>query len=307
MKILPLPPGGHTEIAGLIHGALVTWYEERLRQGARFGVSAAPFSLFSELYEALDPGEAVGAYGADGALWGVCFIHERETHFSLGIVATEPACAGRGVARAMVQVAIERARQAQKPLRLVSSLLNLDSFSLYTRLGFVPHTIYQDLNFRVPATGPFIGAPESASRVRLARPDEAPGIADLELKLQGIRREKDYRFFLENRVGDWRVWVSEDEAGALCGALVSSAHPQWGMLGPGVARDTNTALGLLWNALDQSRGRDTLVLAPSAETELIRTLYAWGGRNVELHTAQVLGSLPPARGLAFPTFLPESG
>lgn len=284
----------------------MAWYETRLRQGARFGGKSEPFLLFPAVYEALDPGEAVGAYGGDGALQGVCFIHERETHFSLGIVATEPECAGRGIARAMVRIAIERARQAGKPLRLVSSLLNLDSFSLYTRLGFQPHAIYQDLQFSVPVGGLSAAAPESAARVRLARRDEAARIADLEFELQGIRREKDYRFFLENRLGDWRVRVCEDGSGRLSGALVSSLHPHWGMVGPGVARESDDALGLLWTALEERRGRDTVILAPSAETALIRTLYAWGGRNIELHTAQVLGSLPPAKGVAFPTFLPES-
>ena len=306
MNILPLPNGGHQQIASLIHRALVAWYEARLRQGGRFGTSAEPFLLFPAVYEALDPGQAVAAYGDDGALWGVCFIHERETHLALGIVATEPDCAGRGVARAMVEVVLERARLAGKPVRLVSSLLNLDSFSLYTRLGFSPHTIYQDLSFDIPADGMPSPAPVSALRVRPARPQEAAGIADLEMELQGVRREKDYRFFFENAVGEWRVWVCEDASGALCGALVSSTHPHWGMVGPGVARDTAAALGLLWTALDSRRGRNTVLLAPAAEVGLIQFLYAWGGRNIELHAAQILGALPPVSGISFPTFLPES-
>jgi ribosomal protein S18 acetylase RimI-like enzyme len=306
MQILPLPAGGHQQIASLIHRALVAWYETRLRQGARFGSTAEPFLLFPAVYEALDPGQAVGAFGEDGALWGVCFIHERETHFALGILATDPGCAGRGVARELVQVALGRARLAAKPVRLVSSLLNLDSFSLYTRLGFHPHTIYQDLAFDIPACGMVPPAPESVCRVRPAREADVARIADLEMELQGVRREKDYRFFWENRVGQWRVWVCEDASGGLCGALVSSDHPHWGMLGPGVARDTPTALGLLWTALDAQRGRNTVVLAPSSEVALVSALYAWGGRNIELHAAQILGSLPLVSGIAFPTFLPES-
>ena len=306
MKILPLPAGGHQQIAMLIHRALVAWYEARLQQGARFGTTAEPFLLFPSVYEALDPGQAVGAYGEEGALCGVCFIHERETHFALGIVATEPDCAGRGVARAMVNVALERARLAGKPVRLVSSLLNLDSYSLYTRLGFYPHTIYQDLSFDVPAGGMACPAPEAAFRVRPARMEEAAGIADLEMELQGVRRQKDYRFLLENRVGRWRVSVCEDARGCLCGALVSSSHPHWGMLGPGVARDTSTALGLIWNALDSRRGCNTVVLVPASEVGLLRALYAWGGRNIELHAAQIFGVLPPVSGIAFPTFLPET-
>ena len=132
-------------------------------------------------------------------------------------------------------------------------------------------------------------------------------IANLEQELQGIRREKDYRFFLENRVGDWRVWVCEDSSGFLAGALVSSAHPDWGMLGPGVARDLPTALGLLWTALNERRGRNTVVLVPAGESPLVQVLYGWGGRNIELHVAQVLGASGAVSGIAFPTFLPESG
>ena len=53
----------------------------------------------------------------------------------------------------MMQVAIERAQAAGQPLRLVSSLLNLDSFSLYNRLGFVPHMMFQDLLLDIPGDG----------------------------------------------------------------------------------------------------------------------------------------------------------
>jgi GNAT superfamily N-acetyltransferase len=297
----------HDAVARLLHRSLVHWYQSHLNQGARFGDSPEPFRLFPEVYEALDPGQAVAARdGATGALLGVCFIHPRETHVAVGIVATAPEAAGRGVARAMMQVAVERARAAGQPLRLVSSLLNLDSFSLYTRLGLVPHAIFQDMLLDVPTTGMPVPPPPGADRVRAARTEEAARLADFEQELQGIRRENDYAFFLRNTVGDWRVWVIEDDRGGIDGVMVASHHPDYGMIGPGIVRDEAAGAALLWRALDARRGSSAVFLVPCAAGGLVRTLYSWGARNIELHAAQILGPVPPSRGLVFPTFLPET-
>jgi len=298
----------HPAIAALIHQSLVGWYESRLRQGHRFGDSAHPFMIFPEVYETLDPGECIAARDTEsGRVIGVCFVHPRERHHSVGIVATAPEAGGRGVARAMMQEAIKRAEAEGKPLRLVSSLLNLDSFSLYTRLGFVPGAIFQDLLFNVPAEGMTVTAPEGCDRVRVARDDEAAKIADFEAAQQGIRREKDYAFFLGNMAGQWKVWVSEDAAGKINGVLVVSLNAAMPMLGPGVAVDEPAALALIWSALNELAGRSYVLLAPAAAAGLIRALYGWGARNVELHVAQVYGDPPEGTGIAFPTFLPESG
>lgn len=302
-----LLPADHDAVAHLLHRTLVHWYQSRLNQGARFGDRPEPFRLFPEVYEALDPGQAVAARDAETReLLGVCFIHPRETHIAVGIVFTAPEAAGRGVARQMMQVAIARAHAAGLPLRLVSSLLNLDSFSLYTRLGLVPHTMFQDLLLDVPAGGMIAPPPPGTDRVRPAHRDEAARLADFEHGLQGIRREKDYAFFLRNEVGDWKVWVAEDERGDISGVLVASHHPDCGMIGPGVARDEAAGAALLWRALDARRGSCAVFLVPCAAADLVQTAYAWGARNVELHAAQILGPIPQARGLVFPTFLPET-
>jgi GNAT superfamily N-acetyltransferase len=301
-----LRPDQHAEAASLLKRSLYEWYESRLGQGARFSANAGSFLVFPEVYEALDPGEAVCAVGPEGRLLGVCFVHPRETHYAVGIVATDPSSSGRGVARAMVESVLARARLEHKPVRLVSSLMNLDSYSLYTRLGFTPGALYQDLSFAVPSGGIECGSPQSTDRVRLAVAGEASKIADLELRVAGVRREKDYAFFLENREGHWKTWVFEDLAGELRGVLVSSHHRHWKMIGPGCAVDETAAAALLWRALDQYRGDSTVVLVPGAASGLVATLYGWGGRNIELHVAQSTGSEAPPKGVFFPTFLPES-
>jgi GNAT superfamily N-acetyltransferase len=303
----PLSVADHEAVAKLLHRSLVQWYESRLRQGAKFGDSHEPFLLFPEVYEALDPGEAVTARDTQtGEVLGVCFSHERETHVAIGIVATAPEAGGRGIAKQMMAAVLEKARNLGKPARLVSSLLNLDSFSLYTRLGFVPGAIFQDMLITVPESGMTSPAPTGSARVREARSDEASRIADFEQSMLGIRREKDFAFFLQNKVGSWRVLVSEYEDGSLNGFLAMSTHPSFSMIGPGVATDEEIAATLLWRTLDGLRGKTLVFLVPCAAASLVRTAYSWGARNVELHVAQSTAPVSSAQGIVFPTFMPET-
>ncbi|MBL9177812.1 MAG: GNAT family N-acetyltransferase [Verrucomicrobiaceae bacterium] len=302
----PLIAADREPIARLLHRALVHWYESRLGQGARFGDSSEPFTLFPDVYEALDPGECITARAESGEIVGMCFTHERETHVSIGIVATSPDVGGRGIAKKMMSLALEKAKRLGKPARLVSSLLNLDSFSLYTRLGFVPGAIFQDLLITVPETGMTAATPAGSERVREAVLADAPRIADFEHTQQGIRREKDIAFFIRNEVGAWRVNVSETAEGRVDGFLVVSAHPSFTMIGPGVAADEETALALLWKTLDGQRGKTLVFLVPCAAVKLVRTAYSWGARNVELHVAQSTEPVTGAKGVVFPTFLPET-
>lgn len=78
------------------------------------------------------------------------------------------------------------------------------------------------------------------------------------------------------------------------------------MLGPGVSADETSAAALIWTALNDLPGKSYVLLAPATASSLIRTLYTWGGRDIELHIAQSHGPIPSTQGLTFPTFLPES-
>lgn len=308
LAIESLNENDHDAVARLIHTSLVDWYQRNLNQGSRFGESHEPFRLMPDVYAKLDPGEALIARDiATQAILGVCFVHPRPTHLSVGIVAIASTAQGRGVGRALLEPVVRRAREEKKPLRLVSSALNLDSFSLYTRLGFVPHTLYQDLTLPVPAEGLSAPPPEGIAQVRAAGVPDTPQMARLEFALQGISREQDYRFFLTGEAGAWRTWVYEGPGGEQRGFLVTSHDDRSLIIGPGVAMDDKAALALLWVALDSLRGKTPLFLVPCAAEKVVRTAYAWGARNVELHVAQCLGPCAPAKGISFPTFLPESG
>jgi hypothetical protein len=184
--------------------------------------------------------------------------------------------------------------------------MNLDSFSLYTRAGFVPRAAFQDVMIAVPKEG-LKHAARGTERVRPATASDIPNMVALEEQISGIRREKDYRYFLENRLGIWHTSVLEDDRGALAGFLCSVAHPASTMLGPGVMRNDNDAIALVLAELNSRRGQSPLLLVPVDRPELVRTLYSWGGRNCEIHFAQVRGNFQPLDGIVMPTFMPETG
>jgi len=246
----------------------------------------------------------VVAREASGRLLGICFYHPRPQHVSVGIVATAPEAGGRGVARVMLEEVCALADLAGKPVRLVSSLMNLDSFSLYTRLGFVPGSVFQDLQFpqgRLPPVRPFPG------EIRPAREADLPAMVALEKALTGLDRGQDLDFFVRNAAGHWHTLVLTGADGALRGYLGSIQAGGTEMLGPGLMVDEVGALALITAQLQAHAPRNPVVLVPAHCSGLVAALYAAGARNVELHVAQVRGAGVTPQGVVIPTFLPESG
>ncbi len=300
MTLAHLQPDQRDEVARLVHAALNSWYRTNLNDD-RFGHEWEPFRVFTEIYETMDPGCCLIARDESGGLIGSIFYHPRETHIGIGIVTTHPAAGRRGVAKAMLQEIIRRADG--KPLRLVSSAMNLDSFSLYTKLGFVPHATFQDLSLSVPESG----LPAAPANVRPATPADTAAMAGLEFRLNGIRRESDYRFFLNNAGNHWRSLVVERN-GNIVGFLNACVHPASRLLGPGVSEDAGTMCQLVHAMLDSHfRGLSVVWLAPVNCTPLIEQAYRWGARNIEIHLASTRGECPPLGGITIPTFMPESG
>ena len=301
MNLARLQPNQYDELAMLLHGSLDVWHRTRLNTD-RFGTDWKPFRLTVDVYEELDPGCCVVATDDAGALIGSAFYHPRETHIGVGVVSVHPAAFGQGVGRALMEEIIRVADG--KPLRLVSSAMNLDSFSLYTRLGFVPQLMLQSMTLTVPDAG-FASA---SSRIRMASMADVTAIADFEFRLNGIRKEKDYRFFVENKSGCWRLAILEKADGSIAGFLAASALPTDNLIGQGVAEDEATMLELVRAMMDQHfRGQTVAFILPSRCSLLVQQAYAWGARNRETNLLSVLGDAPPIRGVTLPTFLPESG
>lgn len=291
------------QVAKLIHLSTNHWYKKN-RGFDVFPGDTIACRLFTDVYEDLDPECCLVEEADDGRIMGSCFYHPRETHVSLGIMNAHPEAAGLGVARKLLAAVIEKA--AGKPVRLVSSAMNLDSYSLYTKAGFTPQTLYQDMQFL--GSPDFDQLPKHSGTIREATMDDAVKMADLEMKLTGIRREKDYRYFVENQRDLWKTLVLVKE-GNITGFLNSVTHPVSHMLGPGVCTDWQCALALIAAHHQLQAKSQPVFLVPAIETKLIDQLYQLGARNLELHVSQVRGDSPPQKqgSVLLPTFMPETG
>jgi GNAT superfamily N-acetyltransferase len=295
-----------SEVAELICISTNYWYQAR-GNPPLFPAGPEATDIFYEVYETMDSGCGVVAENPrNGRLMGSCFYHPRPHHVSLGIMNVHPNYFGRGVARQLLQYIIDYAEQnGCQSLRLTQSAMNLDSFSLYTRAGFVPRCAYQDLLMSVPESG-FAHQAQGEQHVRPATEEDLAAMAALEFEVAGITREKDYRLALDNREGIWDVLVYEGPQG-IDGWTLSVRHPALSMVGPCVARTQGQAAALVGRALDRFRGGVAVFLAPVECADLVREMYAWGARNCELHFCQVRGVFQPFRGVNMPTFLPETG
>jgi GNAT superfamily N-acetyltransferase len=299
--------GDWEEVASLIRSSTNAWYESHGRPPIFTGAADATL-LFCEVYESLDPGCCILAVDEDsGTIAGSCFYHPRPTHMSLGIMNVHPAHFGKGIARRLLQHITDLSDAAGTPTRLVSSALNLDSFSLYTRAGFVPRMIFQDMLLEVPPEGLPLDGIAGSERVRDATSDDLEAIVSLEREIAHIERPGDHRSFLGNGLGVWHVSVIDSPVGhGIDGYLVSVKHPGSTMLGPGVMRTQDDAATLIRNELNHHRGGCPVWLVPVEAEGLVRELYRWGARNCELHLAQVRGRWQPPAGIVMPTFMPET-
>ena len=133
-------------------------------------------------------------------------------------------------------------------------------------------------------------------------------MAELEYKIAGIAREKDYRYLIDNDDKLWSmsVYICPDSKSVL-GFLGSCSHPATNLLGPGVAINDDVAIALLAHQLQQHAGRTPVFLLPVESEKLVRAAYEWGARNCEIHFAQCRGESMEPDGIIMPTFMPETG
>jgi GNAT superfamily N-acetyltransferase len=295
-----------SEVAALIYDSTNIWYKNHGSSEVFRGPKEL-CRLFCEVYEQLDPGCCLVAVEPQSSrVAGSCFYHPRDSHVSLGIMNVHPDYFGKGVGSGLLRRVVELAEAENKPMRLISSALNLDSFSLYNRAGFRPRMVFQDMVLSVPETGLGIEVPR-LDRVRPATLEDVPEMFELEREVLHIERPADLRYFVENPDGHWHVSVIEASAGGLAGFLVSIAHPALHLLGPGVMRNEQDTVALIHAELDRHRGHTAVWLVPCDCDHVIRTMYAWGAVNCELHLAQSRGAWTKPDGIVMPTFMPETG
>jgi len=307
-------PDDANRLAELIHRSTNAWYRDKLGHEV-FSCSPADVRLFVDTYEALDPGRCLVVEDPGVCtLAGSCFVHPRSTHVSLGILNVDAAYFGKGVARQLVQAITDQADALGLPTRLVSSAMNLDSYSLYSRAGFVPYAFFQDMLMSIPDHESAIDDPvaqDARQRVRSATQDDVSALTALEAEHLGIARPDDLSYLISNVNGAWHTLVVEDEAGSPSGYLAAIDHPASRIIGPGLACDEAAMIALIAAQLGQHPGQTMLLVVPADRPEVVCQLYRWGARNCETHVAQCRpapGSSvkPRVSGVFLPTFMPET-
>lgn len=297
------------EHADLLYSAFNTWYWKHGWGKDYFGCTPQETSIFYDIYNDLTPGHSIAVFdGASGRMMGACFYHPREHHVSLGIMSVHPNYAGQGVGRKLVNHILDYTRDnGFKSCRLVSSAINMDSFSLYNRAGFIPRVTYHDMVIMVPENGLGDISVEGQERVREAVFGDVAQMGDLEMEISGIKREIDYRYAIENPRGVLHAQVYENDQKGIDGFMISVKAPALNMLGPCVARNEEIAIALIRKEIERFRGTWVLFSIPMEKRKMVEQMYAWRAVNVETHLKEVWGEFPGFNGVSMPSFLPETG
>lgn len=304
----PIREEDRAEIAELIYISINSWYRSH-GQAEIFRGGTGITDVFYEVYNDMTPGCNVVAINPDnGRIMGSCFYHPRKHHLSLGIMNVHPNYFGQGVGSKLLQHIIAyKKEKGFEALRLTQSAINIDSFSLYNKAGFVPRHAFQDFITQVPENG-IAGRIDGANRVREATEHDIAAMVELEMQVSGISREIDYRYTIENKRGYWKVAIIDKSNGSgISGFMISCGHAAFNMLGPCIAMSEEDAIALLFDGLNKYPGRSPVCLVPMEKQKMVRQMYDWGSRVCEMHFCQVLGKFQPFDGISMPTFLPESG
>jgi GNAT superfamily N-acetyltransferase len=305
----PLTTDDVAEHADLLYSSFNAWYWKHGWGKNYFGCSPQETSIFYEIYNDLTPGCSIAAFNdKTGRMMGSCFYHPREHHVSLGIMSVHPNYSGRGVGRQLVDYILGYTKNNDyNSCRLVSSAMNMDSFSLYNRAGFIPRVTYQDMVAIVPKEGLGDISVKDEERIREAKISDIEKMGHLEMEISGIRREADYRYAIENPRGALHACVYENDQNSIEGFMISVKHPALNMLGPCVARTEEVAIALVREEIDRFRGTWVLFLIPMDKRKMVEQMYSWKAINVETHLIEVWGAFPGFNGISMPSFLPETG
>lgn len=276
----PLCDSDVPEYSEMLYTSFNAWYWKHGWGKDYFGCKPQETAIFYDIYNDLTPGHSIAAFdNATGRLMGACFFHPREYHVSLGIMSVHPDYWRCGIGKAMVDHILRFTQENNyKSCRLVGSAINMNSFSLYNRSGFVPRVVHNDMVINVSDDKTYSHV-QGEDSVRDAVIGDAAGMGDLEMEVSGIIRNKDYCYAIENPRKILHASVHENDQQGIDGFMVSVRHPALNMLGPCVARSEETALALIRKELERFRGTWVLLVVPMDKRKIIEQLYVWGGRQ----------------------------
>lgn len=251
--------------------------------------------LLSRYYLSQDP-EGCLVAERDGSICGSIFARRRGDTVSVGPVSTDPACQGMGVGRRMMEAVFDLYPDAAS-YRLVQAAFNKESFSLYSRTGFVAVETMLRLE-RPPAP---VTPEGDEPHVRQVTVEEAPAVAGLDRRLLGVERERDLPTFF----GMGSVYVYDGGAGAQ-GYLATIPTPGAIFLGPAVAQSEGQLGALLRAALRDAGSSPAGLHLPARFASAIDDCYRLGFRLFCLETFMVRGEWRMDQAFYLRSIFPES-
>ncbi len=307
VELRPLLEKNKSEYAELLYNSFNVWYRQHGRDEDYFKGGPQDTEIFFDIYNDLDPGCCIVAVDKNTKrLVGCCFYHPREYHVSLGVMSVHPDYFGCGIGKLLVNYIVDYTESNNKALRVVSSAVNIDSFSLYNKAGILPRHLYHNMIIEVSAKG-LNKTVDCIENVRPAQIADIPAMMKLEMEVSGISREKDFHYTIENRLGIFQTSVIDGKNGSIDGFMISLKHTLLNMIGPGVALTEEAAIGLILHESNRYKGEKAILLIPMDRRKIVEKMYECNAKNSETYLFQVRGEFKPFNGVNIPSFLPETG
>ena len=234
--------------------------------------------LLVRFYLSQDPDGCLVAE-RDGAILGSIFARRRGDVVTIGPVSTDPAGQGMGVGRRMMQAVFDLYPDAAS-FRLVQAAFNKESYSLYSRTGFVA----VEAMVRLDRAAAPVTPEEDESHVRRATAEELQAVVGLDRRLLGVERERE----LPTHFGMGSVYVYDDGAG-MQGYLATMPTPGQIFYGPAVAHSEDQLTALLRTALRAADAHTIALHLPTRFAATIDECYRLGFRLFALETFMVRG------------------
>jgi len=252
-------------------------------------------ALMSRYYLSQDP-EGCLVAERDGSICGSVFGRRRGDHVSVGPVSVDPACQAIGVGRRMMQALFDLYPDAAS-FRLTQAAFNKESFSLYSKTGFIAAEPLLRLE-RPPAP---VTPEEDEPHVRVVTAENAPLVADLDRRLTGTERERE----LPTHFGMGRVYVYGGDTG-IQGYLATMPTPGPTFLGPAVAHSEAQLGALIRAALRAAGSRPSGLHLPARFASTIDECYRLGFRLFSLETFMVRGQWQTPEAFFLHSVFPET-
>lgn len=245
----------------------------------------------------------------NGKIIGSGFIHLRGDKASIGPMSVSPEHQNKGLGRAIMEALLKIGSKASS-IRLIQDSFNTVSFSLYTKIGFQARDVVLSLLLREPADyhppsrSPAASATDNRE-IRLIERKDLPKILELDKKVMGFDREKDFNLLINQGVGfQSRMKNSHRTNGFI---FCYPYREKIIFLGPGVALNLDYLRDLLIEILQQNKGACIRVKMFASHPDLARFLLDAGFQIIGLGTFMVRGNYerPPGRQLLaqFPELL----